>query len=76
MLVRSNRKYRKKVDAENRDKDLFHMMMRTRDPELVWDMLQKQVRRTQSEICRFSLEQFNLIIDGLEQGKGYCLGGS
>lgn len=69
MLVRSNRKYRKKVDAENRDKDLFQMMMRTRDPELVWDMLQKQVRRTQSEICRFSLEQFNLIIDGLEQEK-------
>lgn len=42
MLVRSNRKYRKKVDAENRDKDFFQMMMRTRDPELVWDMLQKQ----------------------------------
>ncbi len=72
-LIRSNRKYKAKEKAENRDKDIFRLMMRTRDPQLVWEMLQKQVRRTQSDICRFSLEQFNLIIDGLENEKTSAL---
>jgi hypothetical protein len=44
-------------------------MMRMRDPELVWDVLQKQVSRTQSSVCRFALEQYNLIVDAFrEQG--------
>lgn len=51
-------------------------LMRTRDPELVWDMLRKQVRRTQSNICRFSLEQFNLIMLGFESENSSLLGKS
>ena len=68
-LIRSSRKYKEKKASENRDKDVFRLMMRTRDPQLVWEMLQKQVRRTQSDYCKFALEQFNLIIDGLENEK-------
>jgi hypothetical protein len=68
-LIRSSRKYKEKKASENRDKDVFRLMMRTRDPQLVWEMLQKQVRRTQSDCCKFALEQFNLIIDGLENEK-------
>ena len=68
-LIRSNYKYKKKEEAENKDYDVFRMMMRTRDPELVWEMLRKQVSKTQAYICRFSLEQFNNIMDGLENEK-------
>ena len=40
-------------------------MMRTRDPEIVWDLLQKHVSRTQSFVNRFAFEQYNKILDGL-----------
>lgn len=76
IIIRSNIKYRKKIHQEDRDKDVFQLMMRTRDPELVWDMLRKQVRRTQSNICRFSLEQFNLIMLGFESENSSLLGKS
>ena len=63
MLVRSDRKYAKK--AADADKlSAFDVMMRTRDPQLVWDMLQKHVRRTQTWVCKFALEEFNKVIDG------------
>ncbi len=38
--------------------------MRTRDPELVWEMLRNHVRNTQSKVCRFALEQYNAVLDG------------
>ena len=76
LIIRSNIKYRKKTQQEDRDKDVFQLMMRTRDPELVWDMLRKHVRRTQSNICRFSLEQFNLIMLGFESENSSLLGKS
>lgn len=62
LLIDSNRKYKKKMLAEGSD-STFRLMMRTRDPELVWDMLQRQVSRTQSFVCHFSLEKFNVIVD-------------
>jgi hypothetical protein len=39
-------------------------MMRTRDPEIVWDLLSKHVSRTQSFVTRFALNQYNTILDG------------
>lgn len=72
-LVRSNIKFKKKSEAEDHDKDAYRMMMRTRDPELVWDMLRRQVSRTQSRACKFALDQFNNIIDGLENEKSGIL---
>lgn len=64
LLIRSNRKYKQKTEESEREKGMFRLMMRTRDPELVWDMLQKRVSRTQSFVCRFALEQFNTIVAG------------
>lgn len=66
LLINSNRQYRKKTEEGNREKDMFRLMMRTCDPELVWDMLQKRVSRTQSFVCRFALEYFNKIVDAFE----------
>ena len=39
-------------------------MMRTRDPELVWDMLQKRVSSTQCNMNHYALDMFNKIMDG------------
>ncbi len=62
-LVRSNRNFTKKLAAEKKD-SLFTLMMRTHDPELVWDMLRRQVTKTQSYVAQFALDEFNAIIDG------------
>lgn len=64
LLWSSNRKFAKKQKEEKKD-DVFQLMMRTRDKEIVWDLLSKHVSRTQSYITRFALEQFNRIIDGI-----------
>ncbi len=66
LLVRSSRQYAKK-EKEGDKSDVFRLMMRTRDPEIVWDLLLKHVARTQSFMTRFAYEQFNNIIDGLEE---------
>ncbi len=65
ILVRSNKSYNEKVKAGDKSKDTFRLMMRTRDPELVWEILRKQVSRTQSFVTRFALDEFNKIINGL-----------
>ena len=56
---------KKKEEAATKD-DAFRVMMRTRDPEIVWDLLRKHVTRTQSYVNRFALEQYNRILDGFE----------
>lgn len=63
MLIRSNRKYAKKAAEEQRP-TLYNLMMRTRDPELVWDMLRRHVTKTQSFVNNFAQKEFNRIIDG------------
>lgn len=68
LLIRSNRKYAKKAQESDKS-DVFRLMMRTRDPEIVWDLLLKHVARTQSFMAHFAYEQFNNIIDGLETQK-------
>lgn len=66
MLIRSNRQYAKKA-AQATKENAFQLMMRTRDNKLVWEMLTKHVTRTQAYVCRFSLEQFNQIVDAFQQ---------
>ena len=68
LLIRSNRQYAKK-EKESGKGDMFRLMMRTRDPEIVWDLLTKHVTKTQSFVAHFALEQFNKIINGLENEK-------
>ncbi len=64
MLWRSNRQYKKKSEQTKAEDDSFRIMMRTRDPEIVWEMLCKHVRDTQSKSCRYALDQYNQILDG------------
>jgi len=64
LLIRSNRKYKEKEKEEKKD-DSFTLMMRSKDPEIVWELLTKHVTRTQSFVARFALEQFRNIIHGL-----------
>ena len=66
LLWRSSRAYKKKQASENKD-DVFRLMMRTRDKDIVWDLLRKHVSRTQSFVARFTSEEFNKIIDSLAQ---------
>lgn len=69
MLWRSNRQYKKKSEQTKAEDDSFRLMMRTRDPEIVWEMLCKHVRDTQSKTCRYALEQYNQILDGFNNRK-------
>ena len=64
LLIRSNIKYNKKAKQESKG-STFQLMMRSHDPEIVWDLLRRQVSRTQSFVCHFALNEFNLIVDGL-----------
>lgn len=64
IFIRSNVKAEDKSKAD-KGNDVFRLMMRTRDPEIVWDLLQKHVSRTQSFVNRFAFEQYNKILDGL-----------
>lgn len=65
LLIKSNRKYASK-EKEGEKEDVFRLMMRTRDPEIVLDLLMKHVSRTQSFMTRFAIDEFNNIIEGLE----------
>lgn len=64
LLLRSNIQYNKKAKEEKKD-DIFRLMMRAHDPEIVWDLLSKHVSKTQSFVNRFVLNQYNKIFDGL-----------
>lgn len=64
LLWHSNQQYKKKKEQEAKDEDSFRLMMRTRDPELVWDMLQKRVSSTQCNMNHYALDMFDKIIDG------------
>ena len=69
LLIRSSRQYKKKQAENEEEQDSFRLMMRTRDPELVWDLLKKHVSNTQARINRYALEQYNTIIDGFKNEK-------
>ncbi len=64
LLWKSNRNYKRKMKEEHND-DLFMLMMRTKDKDIVWDLLSKHVQRTQSFVAHFSIDLFNRIVDGI-----------
>ena len=72
LLVRSQIMFARKR-KQDREDDVFLLMMRTKDPEIVWSLLSKHVSRTQSFVCRFALEQFEAIIIGLENNRLHTL---
>ena len=64
LLWKSNRNYKRKMKEERND-DIFMLMMRTKDKDIVWDLLSKHVQRTQSFVAHFSIDLFNRIMDGI-----------
>ena len=64
LLWKSNRNYKRKMKEERND-DVFMLMMRTKDKDIVWDLLSKHVQRTQSFVAHFSIDLFNRIVDGI-----------
>lgn len=64
LLWRSGQVYKKK-SAEDKKDDVFNLMMRTKDKDIVWDLLRKHVGRTQSFVTRFTCDEFNKIVDGV-----------
>ena len=69
LLWRSNRQYKKKREQTKTEDDSFRLMMRTHDKEIVWEMLCKHVRDTQTKTCKYVLEQYNNLLDGFNSQK-------
>ena len=72
LVVKSQIAYVRKSRSEKKD-DVFMLMMRTKDPEIVLDLLEKHVSRTQSFVSRFALEQYDNILDGLSAENRHLL---
>lgn len=66
-LIKSNQRYKKKLQEENHIQSAFQLMMRTRDQDIVWELLRKQVSRTQSFVARFVLNEYNKILDAFAE---------
>lgn len=64
LFWRSGQAYKKKSSEDKKD-DIFNLMMRTKDKDIVWDLLRKHVGRTQSFVARFTCDVFNKIVDGV-----------
>ena len=63
LLILSNIQYARKAKKASPEDASFKLMMRSRDPEIVWDVLCKHVSRTQSGTCEFALDQYNDIVE-------------
>ena len=63
LLIRSNIQYARKAKKASPEDASFKLMMRSRDPEIVWDVLCNHVSRTQSGTCEFALDQYNDIVE-------------
>ena len=63
LLIRSHIQYARKAKKASPEDASFKLMMRSRDPEIVWDVLCKHVSRTQSGTCEFALDQYNDIVE-------------
>lgn len=66
-LIKSNQRYKKKLQEESHVQSAFQLMMRTRDQDIVWELLRKQVSRTQSFVARFVLNEYNKILDAFAE---------
>lgn len=67
LLIRSNRNFNK--HAKDKKENVFQLMMRTKDPEIVWDLLTKHFRHNQSEMTQFAYDEYNKVVDGFENNR-------
>ena len=54
---------------DNEGRDLYRLMMRAHEPEIVWDLLKKYVRQTQSAMTQIALNEYNQLLDGFENNR-------
>lgn len=64
LLFRSNNASKKSAEA-GANEDVFRLMMRSRDPEIVWDLLSKNVAEVQASMAQFADSCFQGIEEGL-----------
>lgn len=64
LLFRSNKASKKSAEA-GANEDVFRLMMRSRDPEIVWDLLSKNVAEVQASMAQFADSCFQGIDEGL-----------
>ena len=64
LLFRSNKASKKSAEA-GANEDVFRLMMRSRDPEIVWDLLSKNVAEVQASMAQFADSCFHGIEEGL-----------
>ncbi len=64
LLFRSNKASKKSAEA-GANEDVFRLMMRSRDPEIVWDLLSKNVAEVQASMAQFAESCFQGIEEGL-----------
>ena len=64
LLFRSNKASKKSAEA-GANEDVFRLMMRSRDPEIVWDLLSKNVAEVQASMAQFADSCFLGIEEGL-----------
>ncbi len=65
LIVRSNIRFAKKMKEETGD-SLFAVMMRTKDPNVVQEMLNNHLSTSQTKATNFVMTEYNNIINGLE----------
>lgn len=65
ILVRSHIAYAKK-ETDEKQKDIFRVMMHSKDAEIVRDMLVGYVGKNQSEVVSFVRKQYQTMIVGLQ----------
>lgn len=64
VLWRSNRKFAAEHENKPED-DTFQLMMRAKDPYIVWGLLGKHVKKTQASVIEFTIDAYKKIVDGL-----------
>ena len=63
ILVKNNLKKRRSADAES--DMIYSAMMKSHDPVIIHDLLNKHVAKTQSDAAEFTRKQINVILNAL-----------
>src|SRR3712207_4736199 len=66
ILWQSNRAYQNKHNGNKEKDDTFALLMRTKDPDLCWELLQKHVIQTQTTVLQQIITSFTAIKEGFE----------
>lgn len=63
LLIRSNRRYRRKLKSEHED-DLFKRILSEKDRAEVWTLLRRHVAGTLSDMLAYTIENYTSVTEG------------